>query len=243
MQAALGLLQRHGLGALNARRLATEVGSSTMVVYTHFGGMAGLYEAVVREAFARLGRDLRESPRSNDPVADLLGQAMIYHSFAMADAHRYRLMFGVSAPGTGPLIGQQPGGAGGLATLAEVNVAFSEVVAVVGRCMEAGRLRRENEVLATGQMWSLLHGYVMLALAGVFGGDNQGLFQVLGPSAINLLVGLGDDRDAAERSTFAAIQGSGLLVAPISSGAAPAAGASGSPAVRRGRRPRSIPGT
>lgn len=238
MESALRLLETHGLEALNARRLGAEIGASTMVVYSHFGGMAGLYEALARESFTRLARFLRESPSSADPVADLLVQAMIYRRFALADPHRYHLMFGVSAPGAGPLIDRAPATDGGLGTLAEVNAAFGEVVETVRRCMGADRLRRDDPVSTTGQMWSLLHGYMMLELAGVFGDGAKGMLRVFAPAAINLLVGLGGEREATEHSALAAIPRFEQLQAAIPPEAGRPATGPEQPAARRGRRPR-----
>lgn len=240
VESALHLLEAHGLEALNARRLAAEIGASTMVVYSNFGGMAGLYEALARESFARLAHLLHESPRGDDPVADLLVQAMVYRRFALADPNRYHLMFGISAPGTGPLIGREPSIDGGLTTLAEVNAAYNEVVDTVRRCMNTDRLRQEDPVSTTGQMWSLLHGYMMLELAGVFGDGAKGVLRVFAPAAINLLVGLGGQREAVEHSALAAIPRFERLQASMPPEAPRPAAGPEQPAARRGRRPRPV---
>ena len=54
-------------------------------------------------------------------------------------------------------------------------------------------------------MWSLIHGAVMLELAGFFGHEDHGPVQVLAPMMLDLLVGMGDDRDKATRSMTAAV--------------------------------------
>ena len=41
VEAGMRVLERDGLPALSARKLAAETGTSTMAVYTHFGGMTG----------------------------------------------------------------------------------------------------------------------------------------------------------------------------------------------------------
>ena len=41
------------------RALVDSVGTSTMAVYTHFGGMAGLWRAVRQEGFTRLAKTPR----------------------------------------------------------------------------------------------------------------------------------------------------------------------------------------
>jgi hypothetical protein len=45
----------------------------------------------------------------------------------------------------------------------------------------------------------------MLELAGFFGHEDHGPVQVLGPMMLDLLVGMGDDRDKAMHSMTAAV--------------------------------------
>ena len=45
-------------GAVSARRLARELGTSTMVIYTHFGGMDELSRQVMRRGFGDFGAEL-----------------------------------------------------------------------------------------------------------------------------------------------------------------------------------------
>ena len=51
--AGMRLLEERGPEALNARGVAAEIGASTMAVYTHFGGMTGVIDAIAQTAFAR----------------------------------------------------------------------------------------------------------------------------------------------------------------------------------------------
>ena len=51
---------------------------------------------------------------------------------------------------------------------------------------------------------SATHGFVLLAMSGFI--EPQGLQDVVVPMAINLIVGLGDTRQRAERSLAAAIK-------------------------------------
>ena len=53
VEAAARVLAEEGPSAVSARRLANEVGASTMVVYTHFGGMDHVLGHVRREGFRR----------------------------------------------------------------------------------------------------------------------------------------------------------------------------------------------
>lgn len=60
--AALTVLERDGPAAIQARTLTREIGVSTMAVYTHFGGMPNLIEAMVREGLSRFAEHTRGVP-------------------------------------------------------------------------------------------------------------------------------------------------------------------------------------
>ena len=70
------ILERDGLSALSARKLATEAETSTMAVYTHFGGMTGLLDAIAVEAFVRFTQALTEVRETDDPVADFMAMGL-----------------------------------------------------------------------------------------------------------------------------------------------------------------------
>ena len=57
-------------GAVSARRLARELGTSTMVVYIHFGGMDELTRQVIRGGFADFGDRVDCGAVTDDAVAD-----------------------------------------------------------------------------------------------------------------------------------------------------------------------------
>lgn len=211
LEAAIRMLEESGPHALQARKLAAEVGTSTMAVYTHFGGMPQLFEAIVRDGFVRFGRCLGEVPRTDDPMSDFLEQGLAYRDYALHNSQLYRLMFGLT--GTGRLSGTAPDmtETGTPARLGEDPTAFDHLVRALDRLQESGRISPVDSIAAAGQVWSLIHGYVLLEIAGYFGQEDHGLERVLGPLTINVLVGLGADRAAVERSALAvlAVRGSG----------------------------------
>jgi AcrR family transcriptional regulator len=55
----------------SARKVAAEIGASTMAVYTHFGGMNGLLEAIIAASFERFGAALasRRQPTTRWPTS------------------------------------------------------------------------------------------------------------------------------------------------------------------------------
>src|SRR5919112_597937 len=85
LDAAARLLAEEGPSALSTRRLATEVGTSTMAVYTYFSGMDELRHALRKEGFDRFGRFLEEVRETDDPVADLAAQGGAYFANAITN--------------------------------------------------------------------------------------------------------------------------------------------------------------
>jgi AcrR family transcriptional regulator len=181
IEVAADLLSEEGPGALSARRLAREAETSTMAVYTHFGGMPALVRAVVAEGFARLYDRVAEVGPSDDPLADLVASGVAYRAYALADPHLYLVMFGSASLGEYRL------------TQAELEVglrAFDQLVGVVERVMAAGAIRPGDPRAVAGQFWAALHGYVTIELSGLSHvvADPEG--QILQPLLANLLTGL-----------------------------------------------------
>src|SRR5438874_13803162 len=93
IEAAARLIATEGASGLTLRRVAEEVGTSTMAVYTHFGGMPELRRAVRREGFARLAARAAELGVSEDPVADLAGLGLGYYEHAMGERDLHRVLY------------------------------------------------------------------------------------------------------------------------------------------------------
>jgi AcrR family transcriptional regulator len=187
LEGAARLLAEEGPSALTLRRVATEADTSTMAVYTHFGSMADLADAVVAEGFSRLAALLAEVPRTDDAITDLAGLARAYLVNARQNPHLYAVMFG-----TAPLGKYRP------QTTDERErgrYTFEEIVETSRRAVEQGRLRPAEPLAIASQLWTAMHGYVMLDVSGYFGED--GIKHVLVPMFVSLLSGLGADPDAA----------------------------------------------
>src|SRR3954453_17208513 len=151
--AAARLIATEGPSALTLRRVAGEVGTSTMAVYTHFGGMPELRRAVRREGFARLASRLAEVEQTDDPVADLVMLGRAYYDNAVENAHLYRTMFM-----------EQPLDADGAAL--GWGAPFESLAAGVERCIAAGRFAPADPAALATELWALEHGVVSFQLAG-----------------------------------------------------------------------------
>ena len=208
LHAAVSLLDEHGPDALQTRKVAGAAGTSTMAVYTHFGGMRGLIAELADEGYRQLDAALTV-PETADPVADLFALGAAYRRYAIERPHLYRLMFGsTSAHGI-----NAPGGNVLTLTVAEIEQripSFAHVVRAVRRSMRAGRITAgspdadETVVAAAAQFWALRHGFVMLELAGFYGDDGVAVGEVLDSMTTNLLVALGDSPERVKQSLRAA---------------------------------------
>lgn len=206
LHAAVGLLNDHGPDALQARKVSSTAGTSTMAVYTHFGGMRALIAAVAEEGRAQFDDALR-LPDTDDPVLDLMMCGVAYRGFALERPHLYRLMFGstsahgIDAPGRNLLT----------MTIAEIHqtaAAFGRLVHIVQRCMQAGRITSGSAddetamINVAAQFWAATHGFVMLQLAGYYAGGDANIL-VLGATVGNLLVAMGDSPECVAASAAA----------------------------------------
>ncbi len=103
LDAATRLLVESGPDGLSVRNLATAVGASTKVVYSHFGGMQGVVSAVYGEGFQRLTQALEASDDINQPPPVRLASiAAAYRRFALTYPDLFDLMYGPNAKWLAP---------------------------------------------------------------------------------------------------------------------------------------------
>lgn len=188
IEAAARLLAEEGPRNLTLRRLTAEVGTSTMAIYTHFGGMDELHRAVREEGFSRLAAHLGSVDQTGDPVADLGLLGVAYYLNATTNPNLYRVMFGEHGDGTDAMVGLDT---------------FLTLADAVGRCISARRFRAAEAADLATQIWAVGHGVVTLQLAG-FLDPTQAIacFSELGQ---NLFIAFGD-KPGRVQSSMASIQ-------------------------------------
>src|SRR5687768_3454294 len=148
IEAAARVLGEEGPAALTSRRLAAEIGSSTMAVFSRFRSMAEVRRAVREEAFARLDARLDAVPAAADPVADLVAAGAVFFAAGVESPYLYRAMF------LDPPAEEDDLGAG----------TYQRLVELVGRCVTAERFPAAPESLVpvwAAQLWSMRHGMVL----------------------------------------------------------------------------------
>ena len=182
IEAAARLLGEHGPDALTTRRVAAEVGTSTMAVYTYFRGMEELKKEVAREGFTRLAAYLDAVPDTEDPVSDLSALGAAYVENALTNYDLYRIMF--SEHDEHDEVGEGT---------------FQRLVRGVERAIAEGRFSPDADPLNLAtQMWAMAHGIVTLHKAGCL--TIEEAIQTMGAMALNLFVGFGDKEEAALES-------------------------------------------
>lgn len=201
--AAVTLLADEGPSAIKVRSVAAACGLSTMVVYSHFGGVPELVSAVADHGFEEFRRAFAEVPATEDPVTDLFAMATRCRQIAQANPHLYDLMFGLStratyrpAAGAGSrLSGHSPA----------FQAAYAHVTAACARLVESGRISPAEPEVIAASVWSFVHGYVSLELADHFIEFKDPVTEVLIPMGVTFCVGLGDTRERALASHLAAL--------------------------------------
>lgn len=194
VEIAARLLAEEGPEALSTRRITAEAGSSTMAVYTHFGGMSGLVREIVYEGFARLHTAFTRVAATDDPVADLATFGRAYRFTAQVNSHLYAVMFGGDSL-AGFELGEEDRQHG--------RYTLASVVECTARCIASGRFRPADEILVAHHMWLATHGVVTLELGHylVAPYDADLCFDT---QLVAMMTGAGDDfetaGDSVERS-------------------------------------------
>jgi AcrR family transcriptional regulator len=175
IEAAARVLGEEGPSGLSTRKLAAEVGTSTMAVYTHFGSLPALVAAVADEGFARLAAHMAAAARTEDALHDLTELAIAYRANALANPYLYAVMFGHRQ------VEHESENRG---------ETFDVLVAAVQRTIDDGVLAPADAEAVAAQLWSALHGFVTLELAGFLRAEEDAEARVLWPLLGNLVTAL-----------------------------------------------------
>lgn len=168
------------------RSLVEGTGVSTMAVYTHFGGMDGLWSATRQEGFTRLAARLSTVVLTDDPVRDLAALGAAYTAAALGDPDLYRVMFDAGFE---------------LEDAAAADASLHMLVSAAERATAQGRFRPGTDPLELAtRCWVIGHGLASLVATGPLPRE------VLGhavPMLTALFVSAGDEQDRCHRSVAA----------------------------------------
>ncbi len=167
LDAASEMLMRGGPDAISLRKLASKVGTSTMAVYTAFGGKEGLITALFGEAFDRLGDAQNAVPRNADPLLWLGDLARAYHRFALDNPSYYALMISATMP-----VSEAMRHAKGADTTLHArgisgHPSYQYLYEAVTACIAEGRFSDTiDPLMIADALWAVVHGLCSLELAG-----------------------------------------------------------------------------
>ncbi|MBP2331067.1 AcrR family transcriptional regulator [Kibdelosporangium banguiense] len=165
------------------RSVVAGTGMSTMAVYTYFGGMDGLWQAMRQEGFTRLAAKLEAVSPTPDPVRDLTALGAAYVSNALANPDLYRVMFDAGFDLEDP---------------AAADETLHCLVRTTERVKDTGRFHPDIDPLTLAtQTWAIGHGLVSLVATGPL--PRQTLDHGA-PMLTALFVSCGDDLDTCRQS-------------------------------------------
>lgn len=155
LKAASDIISTDGLDALTVRAVAVAARTTTMSVYSRFGGKDGLLDALFEQGFSLLA-ELQAAVMASemDPEQRLLALCSAYRELALARPAHYRLMTRLTRDefllsGT-----SESAARAAFDTLARVSV---------NACANEERGR-----MLAGQVYALCHGVVLLETSGGF---------------------------------------------------------------------------
>jgi AcrR family transcriptional regulator len=160
---ATELIAKQGVESLTLRLLGEQLGVSRTALYRHFSDKQTLLVRVAEEGFAQFGDSLEAARTSTDRTDVFVRMAHAYFTFAQKNPGQYRVMFDASVLKKAHTAKLHAAAKRSFASL------FDEVV------RDSAKLRGSSPGSIGARslgLWSLLHGYSMLAINGQFD-DNR----------------------------------------------------------------------
>ena len=157
LEAAAGLLEEGGMGAVTLRAVGERVGVSRQAPYNHFADKATLLSVLAARYLGRLGEGMAEAAAragEEDPFEGLGAMMEAYVRFALASPSRYRL------------IGQEMSGSAHQEVHEANRAVHTRFVGAVAACQEAGELPGGDPVELAAILFATTHGAVELTLSG-----------------------------------------------------------------------------
>jgi AcrR family transcriptional regulator len=154
IDAAVNVIAKHGIDALNLRELAALVDVTPGAPYHHFPNRKDLLRGVAEEGFGKLGALMtaKGDAAAADAGARLEALGRAYVSFAIAHPGYFRVMFHGDANASGPTE----------AGLRAFNLLRDAVLA----CQAAGAAPKGDPSLLVLTAWSAVHGFATLWVDG-----------------------------------------------------------------------------
>lgn len=156
LDAAMRVLRERGALFLTLRRVADAAATSTMGIYTCFGGRAGLLEAIYERGFGLLHEAMTRSLDGHtDPLARIMAVAYGYRRFALSGPALYALMFERPLPDFDPSPQQRDDA---------LRLCFDPLAEATSAAAHAGAIQPADPQRAAYLVWTTIHGLVSIEL-------------------------------------------------------------------------------
>lgn len=190
---ALRQLAEAGPAAISLNAIAREMGMSGPALYHYFAGRDELLTELVIDAYDDLADTLSQAVRPDAaPSERLRAVAVAYRAWALAQPHRYLLIFGTPVPGYAAPEQATAAAHRGMVPIMEALIAADPPPAPAGTAVAAleTKLARPEPWAPAGasgavrhralSFWARLHGVVSLEVQGQFAPmdfDPEALFE------------------------------------------------------------------
>lgn len=157
IDAAEAILDERGVEGFSLREAARRAGVSPAAPGHHFGDARGLLTAVATRAFRDFGDALEAGDTGEDRVTRLRGQGLAYVRFALANRARFELMWRKA------LLDRDD---------ADFCEAGDRAFEILDRTARGDAPPAGPDMIGLAPSiaaWSIVHGFVELALSGAFG--------------------------------------------------------------------------
>ncbi|GAA2565486.1 TetR/AcrR family transcriptional regulator [Winogradskya consettensis] len=159
--AALRQLSEGGPAALSLNAIAKELGVSGPALYRYFASRDALLTELILDAYADLALALEGAPPT------LADHAAAYRAWALAEPHRYRLLFSAPLPGYDPHDQSLVAAAHrAMTSLLTVTEPHSPVPGPLAAQLSTWSGAEPAVALHAVTAWSRLHGFVTLEIEG-----------------------------------------------------------------------------
>lgn len=160
LAAAEGLIEERGVDRFSLRETARRAGVSPAAPAHHFGDIRGLLTAIATEGFRDLGDALGAADIGESNATRLYSQGLAYVRFALARPARFKLMWRKAIIDIDH------------AAYVEAGDRAFRILDRAARGESASRTGPRDLALAPSiAVWSIVHGFALLALDGAFGSD------------------------------------------------------------------------
>ncbi|WP_394842071.1 TetR/AcrR family transcriptional regulator [Pendulispora brunnea] len=159
LDAALGIVEKDGTGAVSLSAAARRVGVSPQASYNHFRDKGALLAAMAEEGLRGLERSMREAGAADlgeGERLEAIGVAYVAH--ASAHPAHFRLL---SAPELADKT-EHP------QLLAAYEAAFGVLLAAIEACQATGVVRKADARKLARAAWAMVHGVAWLLVDGQF---------------------------------------------------------------------------